>query len=75
MRTGPGANWLCARVLAEVARNPRESRLPEALHRCVEATRNAQGNAATSAWSRRAFTALHGRYGASPWAKRTPYWY
>jgi len=72
---GPGPNWLCARVLAELARNPREPRLAQALALCVRATRYGSGDADTHAWSKRAYTALHARYGATRWAKQTKYWY
>ncbi len=72
---GPAPNWLCARVLAEVGRHPRDPRLPEALHRCVLATRYGVADARTRTWSRRAFDVLHARYGQTTWAKRTRYWY
>jgi hypothetical protein len=74
-RAGPGINWLCEIVLAEVGRNPRDPRLPEALHRCVNMTRMSCGDERTTGWSRRTFTTLHAKYPASEWAKRTKYWY
>jgi hypothetical protein len=69
---GEGGDILCADVLAYAKSHPKDARLPEALHRCVKATK--LGLAAGS-YSKQAFRLLHQRYSNSPWAKKTPYYY
>lgn len=58
-------------------RAPRDERIPESLHRIVDATRYAchtleRGNATPSRW---AYETLHRYYGDTVWAAETPYWY
>jgi hypothetical protein len=55
--------------------NPRDPRVPEALHLAVRATRYGQADPETTNYSRAAYTLLHRRYPGSPWAKKTPYWF
>ena len=74
-QAGPGANFLCQQTVAWAKSHPKDARLPEALHLCVQATRYGYADDATTGWSRQAFTLLHARYPDSPWAKRTKYWY
>jgi hypothetical protein len=52
-----------------------DSRVPEALHRAVVASRWACESDRVGALSRRAFRILHDRFGQSPWAEQTKYWY
>jgi len=74
-QAGPGANYLCQQTIAWAKSHPQDERLPEALHLCVQATRYGYTDDATTRWSRQAFSILHSRYGDTPWAKRTKYWY
>lgn len=80
-----GSEWLAAKVRAyiespdgiEDRKAPRDERIPESLHRLVQATRYSchtleRGNAKTSRW---AYTRLHADYGDTTWAAETPYWF
>ena len=55
--------------------HPSDPRAPKILYQVVRATRYGCTNARTGAVSHRAFTLLHGRYGTSEWARKTPYWF
>jgi hypothetical protein len=68
-------NELGWRVLAWARAHPADPRVPEALHLVVRATRFGCTNDRTAAVSKAAFTLLHGKYAASPWAKKTPLWF
>lgn len=68
-------NWLAERTLAWANLHPEDSRVPEALHFAVRATRFGCANAETGRYSKRAFALLHGRYAKGDWAKRTPFWF
>lgn len=74
-QAGPGANYLCQQTLAWAKSHPVDSRLPEALALCVQATRYGYTDEATTRWSRQAFSLLHSRYSNDPWARKTMYWY
>jgi hypothetical protein len=71
----PGPNYLGKIVLTWARKHPDDARAPEALHRVVRATRFGCGDDQTAEVSRSAFRLLHQRYSASPWTKRTPYWF
>lgn len=58
-----------------VEAHPTDPRAPMILHQVVRATRYGCTNERTGAISRRAFNLLHSRYGATEWAKKTPYWF
>jgi hypothetical protein len=76
LATLPSApNWLAERTLAWANLHPEDSRVPEALHFAVRATRFGCTNAETGRYSKRAFALLHGRYAKGDWAKRTPFWF
>jgi hypothetical protein len=68
-------NYLARNVLAYARNHPTDPRVPEALHCAVKATRYGATDDATSPLSRQLFVLLHTRYKASPWTKKTPYWY
>jgi tetratricopeptide (TPR) repeat protein len=70
-----GPSELGRRVLAWARAHPADPRVPEALHLVVRATRYGCTNDRTGAVSKAAFTLLHGKYPASPWAKKTPLWF
>lgn len=54
----------------------RDEGLAEALHHVVRATRwSCPSEGPYGSLSREAFSVLHARYGDSPWARRTPYWF
>jgi hypothetical protein len=72
---GAAPNYLCRQVIAWAQKNPNDPRLPEALHLAVKSTRYGCPDKDTGAASKAAFQLLHKRYPASPWAKKTPYWY
>jgi hypothetical protein len=72
---GPGANLLCQQTIAWSKSHPKDSRLPEALHLCVQATRYGYADDQTTRWSRQAFALLHSRFPGSSWSKLTKYWY
>lgn len=69
--------WLGRRVLDFADAHPDDSRVPEALHRVVRATRhgcdwNTDGFGEVS---KAAFQRLHQRYPQSPWTEKTSYWF
>ncbi len=72
---GAAPNYLSQQVLEWAQKNPADSRLPEALHLAVRATRYGCTDGQTSGLSKRAFQLLHRRYPNSTWAKKTPYWF
>ena len=61
-------------ILKFAEQNPADSRVPEALHRLVRATRYGCGSGHGEI-SRTAFRLLHRRYPESEWTRRTPYWF
>jgi len=73
----PGPDFLAGKTLAWAGSHPDDPRLPEALHRVVQAGRYGCGTGAPpeTSYSKRAFTMLHKRYPNSEWTKRTKYWY
>lgn len=72
---GAAPNYLCRQVIAWAQRSPNDARIPEALHLAVKSTRYGCADKETGALSKAAFQLLHKRYPASPWAKKTPYWF
>jgi len=68
-------NELGRRGLDWARRNPDDPRVPEVLHRIVQAVRLGCTDPSSGAFAKSAFELLHSRYGKSPWAARTPYWY
>ncbi len=66
------------RIVLEYAQyNPKDSRVAEALHLTVRATRYgcSRMNDATSEVSKAAFVKLHRKYPDSVWTQKTPYWF
>ena len=53
---------------------PTDTRVPEALHRLVRATRYGCGQGHGEI-SKQAFRRLHRDYPSSPWTRKTPYWF
>jgi hypothetical protein len=72
---GAAPNYLCRQVIAWAQKNPNDPRVPEALHLAVKSTRYGCPDQETGAASKAAYQLLHKRYPASPWTKKTPYWY
>jgi hypothetical protein len=72
---GAAPNYLCRQVIAWAQKNPDDPRVPEALHLAVKSTRYGCPDQETGAASKAAYQLLHKRYPASPWAKKTPYWF
>jgi hypothetical protein len=73
LRQLPGAPaYLGAIIIAWANAQPRDPRVPEALHLVVRATRYGEKNTATS---KAAYTLLHDRYRRNPWTSKTPLWF
>jgi hypothetical protein len=72
-----GPDFLAEKTLSWAGSHGDDPRVPEALHRVVQAMRYACGTETTreSSYSKRAFTLLHKRYPNSEWTKKTKYWY
>ena len=72
---GPAPNYLSQQVTAWGQKASGDSRVAEALHLAVKATRFGCTDADTGKFSKAAFELLHKRYPKSPWAQKTQYWY
>jgi hypothetical protein len=73
LRQLPGAPaYLGAIILAWANAQPRDPRVPEALHFVVRATRYGEMNTETS---KAAYLLLHNRYRRNPWTSKTPLWF
>jgi len=72
---GSGPSFLGRQVLAFARHNPRDPRVPEALHLAVRATRYGCPDEDTSEVSCAAFRMLARKFPQSPWTRRTPYCY
>lgn len=72
---GGAPHYLVAATLEWARTNPRDSRVPEALHLAIRAVRFGCDRYGNGTLSRRAFLLLHSRYSHSKWAKETPYWF
>ncbi|MEM7354116.1 MAG: hypothetical protein AAF657_25155, partial [Acidobacteriota bacterium] len=68
-------NYLGQIVLLRAESHPDDPRLPEALHRVVQATRYGCPMGGYKNTSRAAFQTLHRQFPSSPWTEKTPYWY
>jgi tetratricopeptide (TPR) repeat protein len=66
-----GPTWLCKRTLAWANAQPKDPKVPEALHFAVRATRI--GGA--TELSKKCFRLLHERYAKTEWAKKTPFYF
>lgn len=74
-RAHNSVEFLCSVVIAWARAHPRDPRVPEALHRAVDATHYGPSDDTNSQYSKQAFDLLHRRYPNSEWTKRTKYWY
>lgn len=72
---GTAPNYLSQQVIAWGQRASDDSRVAEALHLAVKATRFGCTDADTGKFSKAAFELLHKRYPKSPWAQKTQHWY
>jgi len=73
LRQLPGAPaYLGAIILSWANAQPRDPRVPEALHLVVRATRYGQKDTETS---KAAYLFLHNRYRRNPWTSKTPLWF
>jgi hypothetical protein len=73
LRQLPGAPaYLGAIILSWANAQPRDPRVPEALHLVVRATRYGQKDTETS---KAAYLLLHNRYRRNPWTSKTPLWF
>jgi hypothetical protein len=74
-RGGNGVDFLCAETISWARAHAQDSRVPEALHLCVMATRYGPTDDHSGAFSKQAFDLLHRQYPNSEWTKQTKYWY
>jgi hypothetical protein len=72
---GAGPNYISRQVIEWANRNPKDPRVPEALHLAVYTTRYGCTDKETARWSKAAYDVLHRKYPTSPWAKKTKYWF
>ena len=70
-----GATYLARQTVDWARKHPDDLRLPEALHRAVQASRYRCTDASTGKYSKQAFDLLHEQYPKSKWTARTKYWY
>ena len=68
-------NYLSGIVISWARKNPRDPRVPEALHLAVKSTRYGCTDKETGRYSKEAFTLLHKNYPESQWATSTQYWF
>ena len=72
---GAAPNYLCREVLAYAKTNPKDARLPEALHLAVRSTRYGQTDDKTTQFSKECFQYLHKNFPENEWTKKTPYYF
>lgn len=72
---GTAPNYFSQTAINWGTKNPRDPRVPEALHLAVKATRYGCTDDDTGRWSKAAFDFLHRRYPNTSWAKETKYWF
>ena len=72
---GTAARALPRIVIEWAKQHPEDTRVPEALHLAVRATRYGCEDGKPNPLSREAFTILHQNYPKSEWAKKTPFWF
>ena len=72
---GSATSYFGKHVLAYSKIHPNDPQIPWLLHVVVISTRGSCVDADNGEISRRAFTLLHRKYGATEWAEKTPYWY
>jgi hypothetical protein len=72
---GSAPNYLSSQALAWARRDPKDPRVPEALHLAVRSTRYGCTDKQTGTFSKAAYDLLKARYANSPWAKKTKYWF
>ena len=73
---GNAVNFLGAEAIAWAQAHAEDPRVPESLHRVVEATHYGPADGKKSKeYSQQAFDILHRRYPSSEWTKKTKYWY
>jgi hypothetical protein len=72
---GAAPNYLTREALAWAKARPDDADVPEALALAVQGTHTSCSDKQTGALSHAAFDLLHQRYPASPWTKKTKYWY
>jgi hypothetical protein len=70
-----GATYINREVVAFARKHPDDKRVPEALHRAVQASYYRLTDKNTGTYSKQAFDLLHRQYPKSDWAARTKYWY
>ncbi|HEU4767822.1 MAG TPA: hypothetical protein VFS77_10615 [Pyrinomonadaceae bacterium] len=72
---GAVPNYLAREVIEFANNRSGGPKIAEALHLAVMSTRFGCTNQETGRWSKAAFDVLHKKYGDTPWAKKTPYWF
>lgn len=70
-----GPNELCKRTIKWAKQNPKDPRIPEALHLAVKSVRFGCRDQYSRQYSKEAFQILHKRFPNSEWAKMTKYYY
>lgn len=72
---GTASDYLGKVVIDYARKHLGDSRVPEALHLIVKATKLGATDDKTSALSKQAFQILHQNYKGNPWTVKTPYYY
>lgn len=72
---GPSSAALSKYVLAYWKNNPKDTRIPEALHLCVRASKFGEKNAISTKYSKECFQVLHRHFPKSTWTNQTEYYY
>jgi hypothetical protein len=67
--------YLAKNILAWAKQTPDDPRIPEALHRVVQATRYSCSSEEITKYSKAAFELLHRKYPQSEWTKKTKYYF
>jgi len=67
--------YLAKNILAWAKQTPDDPRIPEALHRVVQATRYSCSNEEITQYSKAAFQLLHQKYPKSEWTTKTKYYF
>lgn len=75
LELGPSSAALSKYVLAYWKTNPKDNRIPEALHLCVKASKFGEKNATSTKYSKECFQVLHRNFPKNTWTNQTEYYY
>lgn len=68
-------SFLCTAAIEQAKRHPHDTRVPEALYRCLTAVHLGCSNSQGTDLAKSAFGLLHHRYAESDWAAKGQFWY